>query len=145
MWWHWSSKHVCVSVVKHVGDASVMAGCLWHSWSVRTREFSVRSMTSIKRPWSSNPRPTFRCFPTQLNVHLAADDAAHSRLYKHALESIFSHLNLSELSRISATCKDWSDAVGSMRPIGGTRWKGKFGSTPPLAVRLSFDASRVGN
>ena len=40
------------------------------------------------------------------------------RLYAHALESIFSHLNLSELAHISATCRDWSSAVNSMRPIG---------------------------
>jgi len=50
-----------------------------------------------------------------------------TRLYRHALESIFSHLNLSELGRISATCRDWST----------------FGSA--LDVRLSFDAPRVGN
>ena len=43
---------------------------------------------------------------------------AYLRLYKHALESIFSHLNLAELGRISATCRDWSAAVDSMRPIG---------------------------
>jgi len=41
-----------------------------------------------------------------------------ARLYKHVLESIFSHLNLSELGRISAVCRDWSAAVDSMRPIG---------------------------
>ena len=45
---------------------------------------------------------------------------AYLRLYKHALESIFSHLNLSELARISATCRGWSAAVDSMRPIGAS-------------------------
>lgn len=41
----------------------------------------------------------------------------YRRLYQHALESIFTHLTLSELSRVSTTCKDWSAAVHSMRPI----------------------------
>jgi len=40
------------------------------------------------------------------------------RLYKHALESIFAHLDLPELARICATCRDWSAAVNSMRTIG---------------------------
>jgi len=46
-------------------------------------------------------------------------------LYKHALESIFSHLNLPELARISATCRDWSAAVDSMRPIGARAGMGR--------------------
>jgi len=41
-------------------------------------------------------------------------------LYKHALESIFSHLTLSEIARTSAVCRDWSAAVDSMRPIGAS-------------------------
>ena len=45
----------------------------------------------------------------------------YARLYKHALESIFAHLDLSDLAHISATCRDWSAAVESMRPIGGAR------------------------
>ena len=43
---------------------------------------------------------------------------AYLQLYKHALESIFSHLNLLEIARVTATCRDWSAAVDSMRPIG---------------------------
>jgi len=39
-------------------------------------------------------------------------------LYKHALESIFAHLGLSDLENVLATCRDWSTAVNSMRPIG---------------------------
>ena len=50
---------------------------------------------------------------------------AYLRLYKHVLESIFTHLNLSELARVSATCRDWSGAVYSMRPIGACAGKGK--------------------
>jgi len=42
----------------------------------------------------------------------------YSRLYRHALESIFSQLTLSELGRVSSTCRDWSAAVDSMQPIG---------------------------
>jgi len=56
------------------------------------------------------------------------------RLYKHALESIFSHLNLPELARISATCRDWSAAVNSMRPIGASA--GRRG-------RLDIDSMRA--
>jgi len=42
------------------------------------------------------------------------------RLYKHALESIFAYLNLPELARVTATCRDWSAAVNSMRSIGAS-------------------------
>ena len=44
----------------------------------------------------------------------------YTRLYKHALESIFAHLRLSDLAHVSATCRDWSVAVNSMRTIGAT-------------------------
>ena len=43
---------------------------------------------------------------------------AYLRLYIHALESIFSYLNLPELASISTTCREWSSAVNSMRSIG---------------------------
>ena len=42
----------------------------------------------------------------------------HLRLYKHALESIFAYLNLPELARVTATCRDWLEAANSTRPIG---------------------------
>jgi len=42
----------------------------------------------------------------------------HTRLYRHALESIFAHLDLHELGRVSIVCRDWAAAVQSMRPIG---------------------------
>ena len=64
----------------------------------RARQSAAKLRAETKK---NSPSPPFR-----------------SRLYKHALESIFSHLNLSELARISATCRDWSAAVSSMRPIG---------------------------
>jgi len=44
-------------------------------------------------------------------------DPALPHLYKHALESIFVHLTLPELARVSVVCRDWSAAVISMRPI----------------------------
>jgi len=59
------------------------------------------------------------------------------RLYKYALESIFAHLNLRELARISATCRNWSAAVDSMRPIGA-----RTGGTRSLNLR-SICASRL--
>lgn len=42
---------------------------------------------------------------------------SYRKLYKHTLESIFANLTLTELSRVVATCRDWSAAVHSMRPI----------------------------
>ena len=48
-----------------------------------------------------------------------------TRLYRHALESIFAHLTLPELAHISATCRDWSAAVNSMRPIGSCVGRGR--------------------
>jgi len=54
----------------------------------------------------------------------ASSSSPYSRLYRHALESIFAHLTLSELGRVSSTCRDWSAAVDSMRPIGACiTWK----------------------
>lgn len=44
----------------------------------------------------------------------------YRRLYKHALESIFANLTFIELSRVVVTCREWSAAVHSMRPIGAT-------------------------
>ena len=44
----------------------------------------------------------------------------HTRLYKHALESIFAHLGLLDLGHLLATCRDWSAAVDSMRPINAS-------------------------
>jgi hypothetical protein len=41
-------------------------------------------------------------------------------LYRHALESIFAFLPLSDLSRVLATSHEWTAAVGSMAPIAST-------------------------
>jgi len=43
-----------------------------------------------------------------------------TRLYKHALESIFSHLGISDIVHVFTTCRDWSAAVQSMRPTKAT-------------------------
>jgi len=67
--------------------------------------------------------PSLTNFPNSRTAEKKMQSSAlspHLRLYKHALESIFSHLTLSELGRISAACRDWSTAVDSMRPIGAT-------------------------
>jgi len=69
----------------------------------------------FKREKKSNKRGK-KFWPAHLIMAtLAESSRRYLRLYKHALESIFSHLNLSELARISATCRDWSAAVNSMR------------------------------
>jgi hypothetical protein len=44
---------------------------------------------------------------------------AHLRLYRHALESMFSFCSLPELHHISSVCRQWSAAVLSMKPISG--------------------------
>jgi len=66
-----------------------------------------------------------------------------ARLYKHALESIFSHLNLSELAHVSATCRNWSAAVDSMRPIGAYIYVNRFMLRSMCNSRLVRQVSEI--
>ena len=43
-----------------------------------------------------------------------------TRLYRHALESVFAFLKLRDLSVALAVCRSWSSAVRSMASIGAT-------------------------
>jgi len=57
------------------------------------------------------------------------------RLYRHVLECIFDNLGISELARISATCRDWLAAVQSMRPINARAKLKTLIHTPRLMMR----------
>jgi hypothetical protein len=49
-----------------------------------------------------------------------AGPAAHLRLYRNALESIFSFFDLRELHTITSVCREWSAAACSMKSIDST-------------------------
>lgn len=51
----------------------------------------------------------------QHDAHTHMSPAMH--IYRHALESIFAMLDLSDLSRVLAVSREWSAAVRSMKPI----------------------------
>ena len=74
-------------------------------------------------------------------LHSPVPAAPAVRLYRHALESIFAMLELSDLSQILSVSREWSDAVRSMAPISASIARAQFRSTsgkdfrplPPLA------------
>ena len=74
----------------------------------------LRSQTKRKEP----PEKETLSPPSRQKTESTSTSPPPPRLYKHALESIFAFLNLPELARVSATSRDWSAAVQSMRPIG---------------------------
>ena len=75
-----------------------------------------------------------------------ADDAAQppaSRLYRHALESIFGFLSLEDLSKVLAVSSSWSSAVGSMRSINA-RVRSLSASHPLFELCASRLAPHIG-
>ena len=58
------------------------------------------------------------------------------RLYRHALESIFAMLKLSDLAHILAVSRSWCAAVRSMKPINASIEFGKNSSIESHPVRL---------
>ena len=67
----------------------------------------------------------------------AAAQPPSSRLYKHALESIFAFLDLKGLSSVLAVSRLWSSAVVSMRAIDAAV------ESPPVGRSLQLIASRL--
>jgi hypothetical protein len=51
------------------------------------------------------------------NSHVQPRPSPASRLYSHALESIFAFFTLRELAAIVCVCRDWQVSVFRMRPI----------------------------
>ena len=72
-----------------------------------------------KRPRHFHPRPDEA--EDELRDEVAAAQPPATRLYKHALESIFGFLSLKELSAVLAVSRAWSVAVSSMRSVGAPR------------------------
>ena len=62
----------------------------------------------------------------------AAEQPPVARLYRHALESIFSFLPLHDLSRVLAVSRSWQSAVGSMRSIDATVTVGRSSRSSAL-------------
>ena len=70
--------------------------------------------------------------------------AAHvspvTRLYRHALESVFKFLTLADLSRVLSVSRSWSAAVRSMKSIGALY----DGRSAPYLIISSPLASHAG-
>jgi hypothetical protein len=54
---------------------------------------------------------------TTTDPHSAHSNEHHVRLYRHALESVFSFLPVASLARVLATSKEWAATVRSMGPL----------------------------
>jgi len=97
--------------------------------------------TSSKTSKTREKKNVFKSHPP---IRLTMTTPPYLRLYKHALESIFSHLELSDLASISATCLAWSAAVSSMRPIGASAGrKRRLDPQSMSASRLTRHVSEI--
>ena len=79
---------------------------------------------------------------SQANNHTTNHVSPAMRIYRHALESIFSMLELEDLSHALVVSRGWAAAVRSMKPINGTisrdEWRShrqghEFRPLPPIA------------
>ena len=98
---------------------------------------SVTKMSSCKRPRHFHQGPD-EAEEEQREEEAAAAQPPVSRLYRHALESIFGFLSLADLSRVLAVSRSWSAAVSSMCSIDVT-----LESLPAAVPLFELCASRL--